>query len=240
MWADENKTLDGFRTGNGVSWADHDERLYCGVAAFFRNSYSSSLVKDWLPALEGVVEKLKAGAKVADVGCGYGHSTVLMAQAFPKSRFWGFDVHEGSIEAARKVAFDAGVADRAVFDVAKADSYEDHGYDLICFFDCLHDMGRPVAAAEHAARVLGKDGTIMLVEPFAGERIEDNINPVGRLYYAASTTLCCAHAISEKGTHVLGAQAGEKKLGDVLRKAGFRNIRRAAETPFNLIIEARR
>jgi len=239
MWADENKALDAIRTGKGVSWGDHDGRLYCGVAAFFRNSYSGSLVSEWLPALDGVIDKLERGAKVADVGCGHGHSTVLMAEAFPNSRFWGFDVHEGSIAAARKVAAEAGVADRVTFQVAKADSYPKHGYDLICFFDCLHDMGRPVEAARHAADALGKDGTAMFVEPFAADRVEDNVGPIGRLYYAASTTLCCAHAISEQGTHVLGAQAGPKQLEDVLQQAGFGNVRRAAETPFNLILEAR-
>jgi SAM-dependent methyltransferase len=240
MWADESKALEAFRTGKGVAWGEHDERLFCGVAGFFRNSYSASLVSDWLPALDGVVERLKAGATVADVGCGHGHSTVLMAKAFPNSRFWGFDVHEGSIAAARRVAGEAGVADRVSFEVVGADAYPDHGYDLICFFDCLHDMGRPVAAVEHAGHTLAPDGTVMLIEPFAGARVEDNANPVGRLYYAASATLCCAHAISENGTHVLGAQAGERRLAEVLRQAGFHRLRKAAETPFNLVIEARR
>jgi ubiquinone/menaquinone biosynthesis C-methylase UbiE len=240
MWADEEKALKAFRTGKGVSWGEHDERLFCGVAAFFRNSYSASLVSEWLPALDGVVERLREGAAVADVGCGHGHSTVLMAEAFPNSRFWGFDVHEGSIATARRVAAEAGVSDRVSFEVAGADAYPAHGYDLICFFDCLHDMGRPVSAIEHAGRTLATDGTVMLIEPFAGERVEDNANPIGRLYYAASTTMCCAHAISESGTHVLGAQAGEKRLAEVFRQAGFHHLRRAAETPFNLVIEARR
>jgi ubiquinone/menaquinone biosynthesis C-methylase UbiE len=240
MWADEEKALEAFRTGKGISWGEHDGRLFCGVAAFFRNCYSASLVSEWLPALDGVVERLKAGAAVADVGCGHGHSTVLMAKAFPNSRFWGLDVHEGSIAAARGVAGEAGVSDRVSFEVAGADAYPDRGYDLICFFDCLHDMGRPVAAVEHAGRTLAPDGTVMLIEPFAGERVEDNANPVGRLYYAASATLCCAHAISENGTHVLGAQAGERRLAEVLRQAGFHRLRKAAETPFNLVIEARR
>ncbi len=239
MWADEDQALDAFRTGRGVGWGDHDQRLYCGVAAFFRNSYNGSLVSEWLPALDGVTARLRAGARVADVGCGHGHSSVLMAKAFPNSRFWGFDVHQGSIAAARDVADAAGVADRVTFEVARADAYPKHGYDLICFFDCLHDMGRPVAAAGHAASALADGGTVMLVEPLAGDRLEDNVNPVGRLYYAASTTLCCAHAISENGTHVLGAQAGGKQLTGVLEEAGFRHIRRAAETPFNLIVEAR-
>jgi ubiquinone/menaquinone biosynthesis C-methylase UbiE len=239
MWSDENKAREAIRTGKGVSWGDHDERLYCGVAAFYRNAYRGSLVKEWLPALDGVVEKLRKGAKVADIGCGHGHSTVLMAEAFPNSRFWGFDAHQESIDAAREIARAAKVADRVTFEVADAAAYPAHGYDLICFFDCLHDMGRPVAAASRAARSLAKDGTVMLVEPFANDRVEDNINPVGRLYYAASTTLCCAHAISENGTHVLGAQAGGEKLGHVFTQAGFRRFRQATKTPFNLILEAR-
>jgi SAM-dependent methyltransferase len=239
MWFDEERALSTFRTGKGVSWGEHDHRLYCGVAAFYRNAYRGSLVPEWLPALDGVTEKLKAGAKVADIGCGHGHSTVLMAQAFPKSRFWGFDTHEASIAAARENAAEAGVADRVSFEIVKADAYEPRGYDLICFFDCLHDMGRPVDAAVQAARSLASDGSVMLVEPFANDRLEDNIGAVGRLYYAASTTLCCAHAISENGSHVLGAQAGEARLAEVFRKGGFTRFRRAAETPFNLILEAK-
>jgi 2-polyprenyl-3-methyl-5-hydroxy-6-metoxy-1,4-benzoquinol methylase len=240
MWADEPKSLAAFKAGRGVSWGEHDERLFCGVAAFFRNSYSGSLVQEWLPALTGVTEKLARGARIADVGCGHGHSTVLMAKAYPNSRFWGFDVHDESIAAARKVAREAGVEDRVTFEVAKADDYAQNGYDLICFFDCLHDMGRPVDAARHAANSLAHDGALMLVEPYAGDRVEDNMNPIGRLYYSASTTLCCAHAISEKGTHVLGAQAGPRQLEEVLRSAGLASVRRAAQTPFNLILEARR
>lgn len=239
MWFDQDKAIASFRSGDGVRWGDHDERLFCGVAAFYRNAYRGSLVQEWLPALDGVTAKLKAGAKVADIGCGHGHSTVLMAQAFPKSQFWGFDGHEGSIEAARKVASAAGVSDRVSFELADAKAYPKRGYDLICFFDCLHDMGRPVEAVSHANRALAKDGTVMLVEPFAGDRVEDNINPVGRLYYAASTTMCCAHAISENGTHVLGAQAGKGQLGDIFATAGFSHFRQAAQTPFNLILEAR-
>jgi ubiquinone/menaquinone biosynthesis C-methylase UbiE len=240
MWADEPKSRAAFKDGRGVSWGEHDERLFCGVAAFYRNAYSASLIKEWLPTLSGVTAKLEKGAKVVDVGCGHGHSTVLMAKAFPKSRFWGFDVHEGSIEAARRVAREAGVDDRVSFEVAKADAYAERGYDLICFFDCLHDMGRPVDAVRHAASAMAKDGTLMLIEPFATDRVEDNINPVGRLYYAASTTMCCAHAISENGTHVLGGQAGPSQLEAVLKSAGLGTVRRAAQTPFNLIIEARR
>ncbi len=240
MWADEQKTLDAFKTGKGVSWGEHDQRLFCGVAAFYRNAYSASLVSDWLPSLDGVLPKLARGARVADVGCGHGHSTILMAKAFPKSQFWGFDVHEGSIIAAREHARQAGVADRVTFEVTKADDYAKRDYDLICFFDCLHDMGRPVDAARHAAATLAKDGTVMLVEPFANDKVEENINPVGRLYYAASTTMCTAHAISEQGTHALGAQAGPRQLNEVLRAAGFNKVRTAKQTPFNLVLEARR
>jgi ubiquinone/menaquinone biosynthesis C-methylase UbiE len=239
MWADEKKSTEAIRTGQGVSWGEHDHRLYCGVAAFYRNGYRASLVGEWLPALDGVTAKLAAGAKVADVGCGHGHSTVLMAKAFPKSRFWGFDMHADSIEAARRHAEEAGIADRVTFAVGDAKSYPSHGYDLICFFDCLHDMGRPVEAAEYARKCLAKDGTVLLVEPFASDKVEENHNVVGRLYYSASTTMCCAHAISENGTHVLGAQAGEKQLAQVFQKAGFQRFRKATATPFNLILEAR-
>ena len=240
MWADEPKTLAAFRTGEGVSWGEHDERLFCGIAAFYRNAYSASLVKEWLPMLSGVKEKLESGAAVADIGCGHGHSTVLMARAFPKSKFWGFDTHEGSIEIARRVAQAAGVEDRVSFEIERADSYVRRGYDLVCFFDCLHDMGRPVEAVRYAAKAMAEDGTLMLIEPFARDRVEDNINPIGRLYYAGSATMCCAHAISENGTHVLGAQAGPSQLEAILTSAGLGKVRMAGETPFNLIFEARR
>jgi len=239
MWADEDKALQAFRSGQGVAWGEHDERLACGVAAFYRNGYQASLVQEWLPALEGVVEKLQRGARVADVGCGHGHSTIIMAKAFPASRFWGFDAHEASLEAARKNAEKAGVADRVSFAKAKATTYPARGYDLICFFDCLHDMGHPEAALCTAADALAPEGTVMLVEPYAGDRVEDNIGPVGRMYYAASTTVCCAHAISENGTHVLGAQAGEARLARLARGSGFSRFRRAVQTPFNLVLEAR-
>jgi SAM-dependent methyltransferase len=239
MWFDEHKAIEAFRTGKGVAWGDHDGRLYCGVAGFYRNAYRGSLVPEWLPALDGVVEKLEAGIGVADVGCGYGSSTVLMAEAFPNSRFYGFDGHEESISEARVAAQAAGVAERTTFQAARADDYPGQGYGLICFFDCLHDMGDPVGAARHAAKALAPDGTVMLVEPFANDRVENNISPVARLYYAASTTLCCAHAISEGGPLALGAQAGEARLAEVFRKAGFTRFRRVLETPFNLILEAR-
>lgn len=239
MWADEPKSREAIRTGKGVAWGDHDERLYCGVAAFYRNAYRGSLVQQWLPSLDGVVDKLERGATVADVGCGFGHSTMLMAQAFPKSRFFGFDYHQESVDAARNEAEKLGLADRVSFERADAKAYSGRSYDLICFFDCLHDMGRPVDAVLHAKKVLAKDGTVMLIEPNAGDRVEDNLNPVGRLYYSASTTMCCAHAISEQGTHVLGAQAGRARLSEIFKTAGFSYFRQAMKTPFNIVLEAR-
>jgi SAM-dependent methyltransferase len=240
LWADEDKSLEAFRTGRGVAWGEHDPRLSCGSAAFYRNGYRASLVAEWLPALEGVVARLEAGTTVADVGCGHGHSTTLMAKAFPRSRFHGYDLHAPSLDAARRNALAAGVGEHASFDAASATDYPDRQYGLVCFFDCLHDMGDPVAAARHAARTLAPDGTVLLVEPFAHDRVEDNLSLVGSLYYAASTTVCCAHAIADGGKLVMGAQAGEARLAEVFRKAGFTRFRRAAATPFNLILEARR
>jgi SAM-dependent methyltransferase len=240
MWFDEAKTLEAFRTGKGVAWGEHDRRMSCGVAAFYRNGYRAALVPHWLPALDGVVERLQAGIAVADIGCGHGHTTILMAQAFPHSRFHGFDAHAASIEQARRNAEAAGVADRVQFDVARATEVPDRGYGLVCFFDCLHDLGDPVAAARHAGQVLGDGGTVMLVEPFANDRPQDNRSVTAQLYYAGSTTICCAHAIAEGGHLVLGAQAGQKRLAAVFREAGFTHFRRAAETPHNLILEARR
>lgn len=237
MWFDEEKTIEAFRTGRGIGWDEHNPRLYRGVAAFYRNAYQGQLVSDWLPALENGTEKLNAGAKIADVGCGHGHSTIIMAEAFPGSRFWGFDIHPDSIEAARANAKKRGVGDRVTFEVADAKNYPAQGFDLICFFDCLHDMGDPVGAARHAREALSPNGSIVLVEPYANDRVEDNLNSIGRLYYSASTTLCCAHSLSEEGM-ALGAQAGEKKLTKVLKEAGFWTIRAAKKTPFNLIVEA--
>ena len=239
MWMDEDKTLEAFRTGQGIGWDKHHERLFSGVAAFYRNGYRSSLVSEWLPALERVEEKLRGGARVADIGCGHGHSTIIMAEAFPKSQFWGFEYHQPSIDAAQAHAQKSGVSERVRFSLANAKSYPAHGYDLICFFDCLHDMGDPVGVAEYARKALADDGTILLVEPFANDRVEDNLNTVGRLYYAASTTLCCAHSLSEEVGTALGAQAGEARLAQVFRKAGFQKFRRAKATPFNLILEAK-
>jgi SAM-dependent methyltransferase len=238
LWTNIDRSVAAFRSGKGVAWGDHDSRMHAGVAAFYRNGYQANLVQHWLPTLDGVVDRLEEGVAVADIGCGYGYSTVLMAQAFPKSRFVGFDPHAPSIDEARKIATQAGTGTRVSFEVASAIDYSGT-FDLICFFDCLHDLGDAVAAARTAAQALAPGGTVMLVEPFANDRLEDNVNPVGRLFYTGSTLLCCAHAISEGGNTVLGAQAGEARLAEVFRKAGFTHFRRAAETPFNLILEAR-
>ena len=240
MWFDQERTLDAFRTGTGIPWGEHDGRLYCGVSVVYRNFYRASLVSEWLPALDGVDEKLERGARVADVGCGHGHSTVLMASAFEHSRFVGFDTHDASIEAAREEARAAGVADRVDFQRADARSYPGEAYDLICFFDMLHDLGDPVGAARHAFEALADDGTLMIVEPYAGDAVTENIGIVGRLYYTGSTMLCCPHSRSEDVGLALGAQAGPARLAAVLREAGFRTIRTAHETPFNIVLEARR
>ncbi|HKP18123.1 MAG TPA: class I SAM-dependent methyltransferase [Gaiellaceae bacterium] len=238
MWFDQERTLEAFRTGDGVPWGERDSRLACGVAVFYRNAYRAALVPEWLPALDGVVEKLERGALVADVGCGHGHSTILMAQAFEQSRFVGFDTDEASIEAARANAEAAGVADRVEFHRADAGSYTGE-YDLICFFDCLHDLGDPVGAARHARGALAEDGTLLVVEPFAGDGVGENLGPVGRLYYSASTAICVPHSRSEGIGLALGAQAGPAQLAAVFREAGFGSIRRAHETPFNIVLEVR-
>lgn len=239
MWFDHERSARAFRTGEGVDWGEHHECLHRGVAGFFRGLYRGELVSHWIPALEGVVERLEAGATVADIGCGHGYSTTIMAEAFPNSMFHGFDAHAPSIGQARENAALTGFEERLRFDVADAKGYPPQGFDLICFFDCLHDMGDPVGAAAHARAALAEGGTVMLVEPFATDRTEDNLNPVGRLFYAASTTICCAHSLSEEVGQALGAQAGEKRLTEVMRQAGFGHCRRATETPFNLVLEAR-
>jgi SAM-dependent methyltransferase len=239
MWFDQERTLEAFRTGAGISWGEHDHRLYHGISAIYRNAYRASLVPEWLPALDGVVEKLEQGASVADVGSGYGHSTVLMASAFERSRFVGFDTHEASVETARAEAEAAGVADRVEFRRTDAKSYSGE-FDLICFFDALHDFGDPVGAARHALRSLAEDGTLLVVEPYAGDTVGDNLGPIGRLYYTGSTTLCLPHSRSEEVGLALGAQAGPARLTAVLREAGFGSVRVAAETPFNIVLEARR
>jgi SAM-dependent methyltransferase len=238
-YLDEPKVTEAFRSGQGVGWYEHHECLFRGVERFFRSGYAAFLVQDWLPALDGVTAKLERGAMVADVGCGHGASTILMAKAFPKSVFLGFDYHEPSIRRAREAAAAAGVGANATFEVATAKGFPGQAYDLVACFDCLHDMGDPKGAAAHIRKALKPDGTLMLVEPFAHDDLEDNLNPVGRMYYAASTLVCTPNSLSQEVGLALGAQAGEARLREVGRAAGFTHFRRATETPFNLILEAR-
>jgi len=233
------KVVDAFRTGAGIGWHEHDVNLFHGTERFFRPGYAANLVSAWLPALNGVTAKLEYGGSVADVGCGHGASTVLMAQAYPKARFVGFDYHGPSIDRAREAAQAAGVADRVRFEVASAKNFPGSGYDLVTFFDCLHDMGDPVGAAAHVRETLGDDGTWMIVEPYANDALEDNINPVGRIFYSASTFLCTPASRSQEVGLCLGAQSGEARMRRVVTDGGFRSFRRATETPFNLIYEAR-
>jgi len=236
---DEPKITEAFRTGAGVGWHEHDPGLFRGTERFFRPNYAANLITSWIPALDGVEAKLKSGAKVADVGCGHGSSTILLAQAYPQSKFVGYDYHPPSIENARKRAAEAGVKDRVSFEVAKAKEYPGTGFDLVAFFDCLHDMGDPVGASAHVLQSLNRDGTWMIVEPFAGDKVEHNLNPVGRLFYAASTMVCTPASRAQEVGLALGAQAGEARLRDVVTSGGFSRVRRAAETPFNIVLEAR-
>ena len=239
IYRDLPKIIDAFRTGEGVGWHEHDHELFHGTERFFRPGYAANLESSWIPALDGVEEKLRAGARVADVGCGHGASTIVLAQAYPNSTFVGTDYHPESIDAARKAAAEAGVSDRVTFEVASAKEYPGTGYDLVAFFDCLHDMGDPVGAAEHVRSTLAPDGTWLIVEPNANDRLEDNLNPVGRVFYGASTVICTPASLSQEVGLALGAQAGEARLRDVVTKAGFTRFRRATETPFNLVLEAR-
>ena len=236
---DEPKITDAFRSGKGVGWHEHDHGLFAGTERFFRPNYRAHLISEWIPALGDTEAKLKAGARVADVGCGLGTSTILMAQAFPKSTFVGFDYHDGSIKMAREAAAKAGVGDRVKFEVAKAKDYPGKGFEFVAFFDCLHDMGDPEGAAKHVKESMAPDGTWMIVEPFAHDKLEDNLNPIGRVYYAASTMLCTPASLSQEVGLALGAQAGEGRLSKILKAAGFSRVRRAAETPFNIVLEAR-
>ena len=235
----ERRITDAFRTGAGLAWHEHDEDVFLGCEQFFRPGYIANLVSSWIPALHGVDGKLRAGAKVADIGCGLGASTILLAREYPNSAVTGSDYHDRSIEIARKRAGDAGVADRVSFEVAPAARFSGTGYDLASTFDCLHDMGDPLAAARHIRQALAADGTWLIVEPYAGNTITDNLNPVGRIYYNGSTLLCVPNAMSQTGGYALGAQAGEAAIRQVVTDAGFTRFRRAAETPFNLIYEAR-
>ena len=235
----EARIAEAFRTGEGVGWHEHDPGLFCGTERFFRPGYAANLVDSWIPSLDGVREKLQAGAKVADVGCGHGASTMLMARAFPKSTFKGFDYHGASIERAQNAAKDAGVEDRVSFEIAKAKEYSGSNYDLVTFFDCLHDMGDPVGASTHVLQSLKPDGTWMIVEPFAEDTLEGNMNPRGRAFYGASTLICTPASLSQEVGLGLGAQAGEAKIREVVTRGGLTRFRRATETPFNLVFEAR-
>jgi SAM-dependent methyltransferase len=236
---DEPKITDAFRSGKGVGWHEHNDDLFCGTERFFRPGYVANLVPTWIPALDGVEAKLRKGALVADVGCGHGASTLIMAEAFPESEFVGFDYHRGSIDHALRAAEKAGVADRVSFEVAASKEFPGAGYDLVAMFDCLHDMGDPVGAAAHVLDALADDGTWLIVEPFANDRLEDNLNPVGRIFYGASTLVCTPASRDQEIGLALGAQAGERRLRDVVTQGGFTRFRRATETPFNLVLEAR-
>ena len=237
--ADE-KITEAFRHGGGLGWHEHHHDLFHGTERFFRPGYAASLTSDWLPSLTGVVAKLERGGKVADVGCGHGASTVLMASAYPASVFTGFDYHAPSIAVASGAAATAGVADRATFDVAAAGAFPGSGYDLVCFFDCLHDLGDPVGALQHTCRALSDDGVVMLVEPQAGDTVAENLNPIGRLFYAASSLICTPASQSQEVGRALGAQAGVARLTAVANEAGFTRVRTAASTPFNIVLELRR
>jgi SAM-dependent methyltransferase len=239
IYLDEPKVAEAFRSGKGVGWHDHSKCLFSGTERFFRPGYNANLVSSWLPALDGVEAKLKGGAKVADVGCGHGASTIVMAKTYPKSEFFGFDYHVPSIERAKALAKEAGVGDRITFAQASAKDFPAHSYDLVAFFDCLHDMGDPVGAGKHVKETLAEDGAWMIVEPFAHDNLKDNLNPVGRVFYGASTFICTPASLSQEVALGLGAQAGERRLRQVATDAGFTRFRRASETPFNMIFEAR-
>ncbi len=238
MFRAQPKILENFKTGKGLDWCEHDHNLFEGTERFFRPSYAGNLLSSWLPSLQGVEEKLKKGAKVADIGCGHGASTVLMAEAFPKSHFTGFDFHPASIKTAAQRAKKLGLSKNVDFQVAKSTDFPGKNYDLVTCFDCLHDMGDPQGACRHVLKALDKNGTWMIVEPFAGDHIKENLNPVGRVYYAASTCICVPASLAHQGP-ALGAQAGEAKLKKIVLEGGFKRFRRATHTPFNLVLEAR-
>jgi len=234
----EPKVAEAFRHGKGLGWHEHDANLFLGTERFFRPGYNANLVDSWIPALEGARENLERGARVADVGCGHGASTIILAKAFPNSTFVGFDYHEESIRRARERAEEAGVADRVTFEVSAADGFGGK-YDLVACFDCLHDMGDPVGAARHIKSALNPDGNWLLVEPYANDSVEENLNPLGRLFYSVSTLVCTQAGLSQGCGHALGAQAGEEQLGKIVSEAGFTRFRRATETPTNLVFDVR-
>ena len=235
----ERKVTEAFRTGAGVGWHEHDEEVFSGCERFFRPGYAANLVASWLPALDGVEAKLRSGARVADIGCGHGASTALMARAYPNSSFTGSDYHQESIVQARKQIAEAGLGDQVTFDVASAQTFTGGPYDLVTSFDCLHDMGDPAGAARHIRQMLAPDGAWMVVEPYAGNSVTDNLNPVGRVYYSFSTFLCVPNALSQDGGYSLGAQAGEESIRRLTADAGYTRFRRVTETPFNIVYEAR-
>ena len=235
----EEQLTERFKTGAGLGWHEHHHELFVGTERFFRPGYAANLIAAWIPSLDGVDAKLKSGARVADVGCGLGASTILMAQSYPKSEFIGFDYHDNSIETAKLRANEAGVGDKVHFEVAKAKDFPGKDYDFVTFFDCLHDMGDPAGASAHVHSTLKKDGTWMIVEPFAGDKLEDNLNPIGRAFYGASTLLCTPASLSQEVGLALGAQAGEKRIREVVTSGGFSRFRRSTQTPFNLVFEAR-
>jgi len=236
----EERLIEAFKSGQGIGWHEHDPSLFYGTEYLFRTGYKAHLTSEWIPALTGVDAKLKKGGTVADVGCGHGASSIIIAQAYPNATVVGFDYHQASIDVARWRALEAGVSDRVRFEVATAKDYPGANYDLICFMDCLHDLGDPLGAARHAFQAIADNGSVLLVEPQAGDRLEQNLNPIGRLFYAASTAFCTPNSLSQEVGSALGAQAGEARFADIMFKAGFRKFRRATEAPFNLILEARK
>lgn len=240
LWADEDRLVEAFRSGRGLAWHEHDRRLFRGTERFLAPSYRAHLVSEWIPSLTRVEEKLRQGAHVADVGCGHGMSTLILARAYPESTFAGFDYHEPSVLRARALASQAEVADRVTFEVASAHEFRGRNYDLVCNFDCLRDLGDPVGAVRHAAEAIDPDGSYMVVEPYAGHALEDNLNPLGRMFYATSALISTPAAkAAGSGEGALGAQAGERRLIDVLNAGGFARVRLASESPFNLVLEAR-